>query len=175
MKFNPLPLSGVYLIEINPHNDHRGFFARSFCKQEFEKNGLHNDFVQCNISYSEHKGTLRGLHYQLSPLEEVKVVTCLKGTIYDVVVDIRQNSSTYGQWLAVELSDKNHHALYVPKGFAHGFQTLCDNAEVFYYMGHFYNQEAAAGIRWNCPKLKINWPDSNPILSERDKNASGLL
>ncbi len=170
MKFNETKFSGVYLITLNPYLDERGFFARNFCKQEMAKHGLHSDFVQCNISYNRKKGTVRGLHYQIAPHEEVKIVTCIRGCIFDVVVDVRKNSSTYGQWLNVELSAENHHALYIPAGLAHGFQTQTDDAEVFYWMGNYYEPSAARGIRWNDPNLGIAWPESCTLISDKDQS-----
>lgn len=174
MIFEETQLHGAYLITLQPMVDERGFFARTFCKNEFEQHGLHNNFVQANISYNQKKGTLRGLHYQEYPHGEVKIVTCHRGAIFDVIVDIRKNSPTYGQWISVELTADNYRALYIPEGFAHGFQTLCDDVEVFYQMGNYYVASAANGIRWNDPTLGITWPSQNSIISERDKNFPGF-
>lgn len=169
MQFKETTLAGVFLLTLDPIKDDRGFFARSFCKREFEQVGLQPDFVQCNISYNHKQGTVRGLHYQLDPHGEVKIVSCRRGGIFDVVVDLRKTSSTYGQWEAFELSAKNYHALYIPEGFAHGFQTLCDDTEVFYLMGNYYYPDAARGISWDDPQLAISWPFQNIIISENDK------
>lgn len=171
MRFEETELSGAYIIRLQPDEDERGSFARSFCQTEFEKRGLNSRVVQCNISSNLKRGTLRGLHYQESPHAEAKLVTCLTGSIYDVIVDLRRDSLTYCQWIAVELNARRPRALlYVPEYCAHGFQTLEDNTEVFYQMAQFYNAAAARGLRWNDPALNIQWPDSRPILSEKDRN-----
>lgn len=168
MLFEETPLAGAYIISLQPVQDDRGYFARSFCREEMGKRGLECDFVQGNISYNQKKGTLRGLHYQLPPHEEVKIVSCRRGVIYDVIVDIRSHSSTYGQWIGRELSAQNGQAFYIPRGFAHGFQTLADETEVHYLMGNYYHPSSARGIRWNDTKLGIKWPYSDIIMSERD-------
>ena len=169
MLFKETKLKGVYLIEMSPVEDDRGFFARTFCQKEFSKNGLNLQIVQCNLSYNRKKGTLRGMHYQVAPHEEAKLIGCVSGAVYDVVVDLREESTTYGEWLAVELGARDpRRMLYVPEGFANGFQTLEDNSEVFYQMSEFYAPEYARGIRWNDPALRIQWPDNHPILSRRD-------
>ena len=170
MKFQETPLAGAFIITMEIKQDERGFFARSFCKNEFEQLGLQGDFVQSNLSYNHKKNTLRGLHYQKSTYEEMKVVSCQRGSIYDVIVDIRKTSTTYGQWFGVELSAENYKMLYVPIGFAHGFQTLCDHVEVHYLMGHYFQPEAAAGIRCDDSTLAIHWPSKEVIISPRDKN-----
>jgi dTDP-4-dehydrorhamnose 3,5-epimerase len=170
MKLSETKLKGAYIIEIEPVTDERGFFARSFCANEFEKHGLNPRIVQCNISFNKKKGTLRGMHYQVAPYEEAKLVSCIRGAIYDVIIDLRQNSPTYCQWFFVELNAENYKILYVPKGFAHGFQTLEDNTVVFYQMSEFYHPECARGVRWDDKAFGIKWPISNPIMSERDKN-----
>lgn len=175
MHFEETELAGVFCISLIPMEDERGYFARSFCKNEFEKRGLHHYFVQCNISYNRKKGTVRGLHYQIAPHEEVKIVSCRRGRIFDVVVDIRKDSPTYGEWIGIELSEANHKSLYIPQGFAHGFQTLCDDADVFYLMGHYYFPDSARGILWNDPKLNIAWPIKESIVSEKDKNLPRLM
>lgn len=174
MLFNETSLAGAFIITLEPVYDERGFFARSFCKKELEEHCLHTDFVQCNISYNQKKGTVRGLHYQIPPYEEVKIVSCRKGTIFDVIVDIRPHSPTFGKWACVELSAKNNQALYVPKGIAHGFQTLTDEVEVFYLMGHYYYSESARGIRWDDSTLNILWPHKDIIISDRDRNFPGF-
>ena len=168
MVFKETILKGAYIIELEPTEDERGFFARSFCKKEFEERGLNCNLVQCNISYSKKKGTLRGMHYQAVPCQETKIVSCIRGTIYDVAVDLRLSSPTYCQWFAVELSADNHKMLYIPESFAHGFQTLEDNTEVFYEMAQFYNPESARGLRWDDPVFKIEWPLSVKIISDKD-------
>jgi dTDP-4-dehydrorhamnose 3,5-epimerase len=174
MIFKEAPLAGAYLIELDKHEDNRGFFARSFCRQEFKDMGLHADFVQCNISFNHVKGTIRGMHYQEAPFEEVKLVRCSRGAIYDVIIDIRKDSATYKQWFAAELSEHNGSALYVPAGFAHGFQTLEDHSEVLYMMGNYFEPEAARGIRWNDDFLDIKWPLECSLISEKDDGYWGL-
>lgn len=169
MIFQETKIPGAYLIELELHEDERGFFARSFCQREFAKHGLHTEFVQCNLSYNRKKGTLRGMHYQVAPYEEVKLVTCVTGAIYDVILDIRKDSITYGKWIAVELTSRNRKILYIPKGIAHGFQTMEDESVVFYQMSEFYHSEMACNVRWNDKKFSISWIDSNPILSEKDR------
>ena len=169
MTFNETKLKGAYLIETEPREDERGFFARTFCREEFEKYGLNPHVAQCNLSYSRQKGTLRGMHYQVAPREEARLVSCISGAIYDVIVDLRADSITYCEWLAVELNGRGRRRLlYIPEGFAHGFQTLEDGSEVFYQMSEFYAPECAGGIRWNDPEFRIQWPGNRPILSNRD-------
>lgn len=175
MLFDKTELDGVFIIQLELKADERGFFARSFCKRELEQIGLQNDFVQCNISFNHQKGTLRGLHYQAHPYGEVKIVSCRRGAIYDVIVDVRKNSATYGKWISIELTEQNNKSIYIPEGFAHGFQTLSDNSEVSYHMGNYYYPSAASGIRWNDPQLGIMWPSAEIIISEQDKNLPGLL
>lgn len=162
-------LIGAYLIETEPLTDDRGFFARTFCEQEFAAKGLKTHFVQCNISFNHKKGTLRGMHYQIAPYPEAKLVRCTKGAIYDVIIDIRPDSPTFKQWIAADLTADNRRQLYIPEGFAHGFQTLEDNSEVFYQMAEFYHPESARGIRWNDPAFGIKWPPADHrIISPRD-------
>jgi dTDP-4-dehydrorhamnose 3,5-epimerase len=168
MIFKETKLKGAYLIEIEPIEDERGVFARSFCLKEFERYGLNPRIVQCNISYNEKKGTLRGMHYQIPPHEEAKLVRCTMGAIYDVIIDLRPDSATYKQWIAMELAAKNHQMLYVPEGFAHGFETLSDRTEVFYQISEFYHPECARGVRWNDPAFSIEWPFSEIIVSDKD-------
>jgi dTDP-4-dehydrorhamnose 3,5-epimerase len=171
MIFTEIKIKGVYLIEPEFLNDERGFFARSFCKEEFQKHGLETDIVQCNISYNKKKGTLRGMHYQIPPFEEAKIVSCTKGSIYDVVVDLRRSSSTCCHWFAIELSEKNFNMMYIPKGCAHGFQTLEDDTTVFYQMTNFFHPECSRGVRWDDPSFKIDWPVDKPlIISKKDQN-----
>ena len=169
MIFTETKIPGVYIIEPELLADDRGFFARSFCKDEFRKYGLETDIVQCNISYNKKKGTLRGMHYQAPAFEEAKIVSCTKGSIYDVVVDLRKDSPTYRQWYAEALSEDSCRMLYVPKGCAHGFQTLEDNCVVYYQMGEYYHQECARGLRWNDPTIGIIWPVPVCIISEKDQ------
>ena len=168
MKFIETPLYGAYIIEIEPVMDERGFFARSWCREEFEALSLNTSIAQCGISYNLLKGTLRGLHYQESPFEEAKLVRCTRGAIYDVIADIRPSSPTYKKWSAFELTAQNHRTLYVPEGFAHGFQSLEDETEVFYQLSEFYHPEAARGIRWDDPLFNFDWPLEGRIISERD-------
>ena len=168
MRFVELPLPGAFIVEIEERRDDRGFFARSFCGDEFSRQGLIAHFPQCNISFNEHRGTLRGLHYQADPRPEVKLVRCTRGAIYDVIVDLRPASETFRQWRGVELTADNRRALYIPAGFAHGFQTTTDGAEVFYMMGDVYVPELARGVRWDDPRLGVAWPLPAPRMSERD-------
>jgi len=168
MIFKETKLKGAYIIELEPVKDERGFFARSFCQKEFEKHGIKVNVVQCNISYNKKKGTLRGMHYQVSPYQEAKIVSCVRGAIYDVIIDLRPDSPTYCQWLAVELSAENYKMFYISEGFAHGFQTLEDNTVVFYQMSEFYHPECARGVKWDDPAFGIKWPLSNRIISEKD-------
>lgn len=168
MKFIETELKGSFIIELEPIEDDRGFFARSFCQKEFKKQGLNSDIVQCNISYNLKCGTLRGMHFQIEPYSETKVVSCVKGSIYDVIIDLRKDSKTYLKWVSVVLSEENKKMLYIPENFAHGFQTLENNTYVYYQMGHFYKPEAAYGIRYNDPLLNICWPLEHKIISEKD-------
>ena len=170
MKFIETPLKGAYVIEIDSISDNRGFFARSWCEQEFSDHGLNSNLVQCNISFNTKKGTLMGMHYQIKPHEEAKLVRCTQGLIYDVIVDIRQGSPTFKLWHGLNLSSLNRKMLYIPEGFAHGFQTLEDNTEVFYQMSNFYHGESARGLKWDDPDVGIDWIlKDNLIISERDQ------
>lgn len=169
MLFTETKLKGAYLIELEKLQDARGFFARSWCQQQFLAQGLANQLVQCSVSFNLKKGTLRGMHYQVKPFEEAKLVRCTQGAIYDVIVDLRLDSPTFGQHVAFELSADNHQALYVPESFAHGFITLQDNTEVFYQMSEFYAPEASKGFRWNDPQFAIPWPIDIQVISERDR------
>jgi dTDP-4-dehydrorhamnose 3,5-epimerase len=169
MNFIETKLKGAYIIEIEPICDERGFFARSWCQQEFRDRGLNPNLVQCNISFNTKKGTLRGMHYQAKPHEEAKLVRCTRGAIYDVIIDIRDDSPTFKEWVSVELSADNYKMIYVPEGFAHGFLTLEENTEVFYQMSNSYHPDAAKGIRWDDPDFAIQWNISNqPIISAKD-------
>jgi dTDP-4-dehydrorhamnose 3,5-epimerase len=162
------PLSPACLIEVEPLRDDRGFFARTFCQDEFSRHGLPDNFVQCSLSFNRRRGTLRGLHYQAEPCPEAKLVRCTRGAVFDVMLDLRRDSPGYCRWFATELSADNARAVYVPPGFAHGFQTLCDDAEVFYQMAAAYRPELSRGARWNDPAFAIAWPIEEPILSPRD-------
>jgi dTDP-4-dehydrorhamnose 3,5-epimerase len=173
MRFEETPLKGAYIITLEPQIDERGFFVRSFCKKEMENHELHHDFVQNNLSHNLQKGTLRGLHYQTEPYAEVKIVSCLRGAMFDVIVDMRKSSATYGKWHAVELVASHYQSLYIPEGFAHGFQTLLDDTDVLYLMGNFYHQEAARGIRFDDARLNISWPLQQKIISSRDQAFPG--
>lgn len=168
MNFVALPLKGAVLVEIEPRVDERGLFARTYCEHEFAAHGLPSSFVQCNTSFNASRGILRGLHFQAEPRPEAKLVRCTRGAIFDVVVDLRPGSSTYRKWYGAELTADNRKALFIPAGFAHGFQTLEDNCEVFYQMTEFYDAGLARGVRWNDPSLGINWPILPPITSDRD-------
>ncbi|MBV1906178.1 MAG: dTDP-4-dehydrorhamnose 3,5-epimerase [Pseudomonadales bacterium] len=168
MKFLKTELADVYTIELEKFTDDRGFFARGWCAKEFEDQGLASFTAQVNVSYNELKGTLRGMHYQVAPFEEVKLVRCISGALYDVIIDIRKNSPTYGKHAGFELSAENRKMLYVPTGFAHGFQTLEDNTEALYQVSEFYTPSAELGIRYNDPMFKIKWPCPVSKISEKD-------
>lgn len=170
MRFIETPLPGACIIEIEERRDERGFFARGFCVSEFSSHGLNANIVQTNISYNVKKGTLRGMHLQLPPHEEVKIVRCTRGALYDVIIDLRAASPTYGKWTGVELTEDNHKMLYVPEGFAHGFITLADNTEANYMVTQFYSPSSEAGIRWNDPEFNIQWPVEPTVISEKDRN-----
>lgn len=169
MLFTPTKLKDVHIIDLDKRQDERGFFARAWCYQELADRGLDSNLVQCSISFNHQKGTLRGMHLQLPPYAETKIVRCIQGAIYDVCIDLRSNSETYLDWVGVELSAENRKALYIPKGFAHGFQTLADNSEIFYQISDFYAPESARGLRWNDPKFNINWPLQISTISDKDR------
>lgn len=170
MIFTETKLKGAYIVDLEPIEDERGFFARAWCKNEIERCGINSNVVQCNISLSKRKGTIRGMHYQKRPYSETKFVRCVRGVLYDVIIDLRKESQTYGKWIGIELSEKNGRSLYVPEGFAHGFQTLTDNVYAFYQVTEFYTPGAERGIRWNDPKFNIDWPiRQHTIISEKDK------
>lgn len=175
MRFTKTELCGAWLIEPVPARDERGFFARTFCVKEFDEHGLTTRFVQHNASQSAIRGTLRGMHFQRAPHGEVKVVTCLKGAIWDVIIDLRPRSPTYRQWRGFELSAANRRQLYVPKGFAHGFQTLCDDVEVGYLISAFYAPAAASGVRHDDPAFAIAWPLPVTAISEKDRTWPAFL
>jgi len=170
MKFIETELRGAFLVEPEFFEDERGFFARTWCRKEFEQHGLNSDWVQCNISYNKRKGTLRGMHYQVAPYAEAKLVRCTMGVIYGVIIDLRPDSKTYCHWIAVELSAENRKMIYIPQGFANGFQTLVDHTEVFYQMSEFFAPDYARSVRWDDPQFKICWPETERIISEKDQN-----
>jgi dTDP-4-dehydrorhamnose 3,5-epimerase len=169
MIFSQTNLPGVFVIDPEPFNDERGFFARSWSGSEFAAQGIDSNLVECNISFNKNKGILRGLHYQTAPHEQAKLVRCTAGAIYDVAVDLRPGSPTLHQWTAVELTQLNHRMLFISPGYAHGYQTLTDNAEVFYQMSDYYHPECSQGVRWNDPAFGIEWPLAEPIMIERDR------
>jgi dTDP-4-dehydrorhamnose 3,5-epimerase len=169
MIFHELRLPGVFELQIEPKSDDRGFFARSWCRKEFERNGLNPGLVQCSVSFNARKGTLRGMHYQAAPNPETKVVRCTRGAIYDVVVDLREQSPTFREWTAVTLTSTNRQMVYVPEGCAHGFLTQEDETEVFYQISEFYDPALARGVRWDDPAFQIAWPDEVTVISERDR------
>ena len=170
MIFHTTKLQGAFTIEIEPIYDNRGFFSRVNCQREFAEYGLTTDFVQSNITFSLKKNTLRGMHYQIAPHKEIKLVRCTRGAIYDIIVDLRPESDTYLEWLATTLTADARNMVYIPGGFAHGYQTLEENTEVYYQVGQFYAAEYERGIRWNDPVLNITWPKADSlILSEKDK------
>jgi len=163
-------LKGAFVIEPESIEDERGLFARMFCRREFEAHGLNPNIVQCNTSLNQEKGTLRGMHYQAEPHQEAKLVRCTRGALYDVIIDVRSSSPTFKQWAAAELNAENRKLLYIPEGFAHGFQTLEDDTEVFYQMSEFYAPEFARGFRWDDPSFDIEWPEATPrLISSEDK------
>ena len=168
MKFIEAALPDAFIIEPEPLEDERGFFARTFCAQEFERQGLNPRLVQCSISYNRLKGTLRGMHYQVSPHAEAKMVRCTRGAIYDVIVDLRTESPSYRRWMSLELTAGNRRALYIPEGLAHGFQTLENDTEVLYQMSEFFHPESACGVRWDDPAFRIEWPEAVRIISPKD-------
>lgn len=170
MLFQPTNLADAYLIQVETITDDRGFFARAWCVEEFAAHGLDTTLVQCNLSFNQQQGTVRGMHYQMMPFAETKVVRCIRGALYDVIIDLRPASPTYLQWLGVTLSAENRTALYVPRGFAHGFQTLTDETEVFYQMSAFYAPEYARGVRWNDPHFGIAWPLPVTVMSGKDQS-----
>lgn len=170
MRFVATPIAGAFLVETEPAADDRGFFARTYCRDEFVAHGLEPDLVQCSISFNKRRGTVRGMHYQSAPYAEAKLVRCTQGAIYDAIADIRPASATYRQWFGVELTAENRHALYIPKGVAHGFQTLSDNAEVLYQMSEFFHPECSGGFCWNDPSFGIIWPEQVSVISARDMN-----
>ncbi len=175
MIFKETNLKGAFIIEIEKKVDNRGFFARTWCRKEFEAHDLNSQLFQANVSFSKRKGTLRGMHYQVAPYEESKLVRCTNGAIFDVIIDLRPDSPTYKQWLGVELTSENYKILFVPEKFAHGFQTLEDNAEVIYQVSQFYSPESERGIRYNDPAFGIKWPIGVQVISDKDKSCPDYL
>ncbi len=175
MIFKETQFESVYIVELEKHADSRGFFARTWCRNEFEARGLNTQLLQSNIAFSKSRGTLRGLHYQEKPYAEVKLIRCLRGSVYDVIVDLRPESETYKHWLATELTGDDYKMIYVPEGFAHGYQTLEDNTEIFYQVSQMYTPEFERGIRFNDPAFMIQWPDDIRIISDKDLNWKDYL
>ena len=170
MLFKPTPLAGACVVELEQRTDDRGFFARAFCAREMEEHGLEPRVAQANLSFNKEKGTLRGLHFQIPPHREDKLIRCIQGAVYDVIVDIREDSPTYRQWFGIELNAENRTALFIPKGFAHGYQTLTDSAEVLYLVSEFYAPGSGAGYRFDDPAFGIEWPLPPKNVSEQDLN-----
>ncbi len=169
MIFSPTLLNGSYIIELNPLQDERGWFSRYYCKEEFQKINHTKEWVQMNHSFTKQKGSLRGMHYQLHPSKEIKMVRCIAGAVFDVIIDLRSGSDTFLKWIGIELSAENKKMVYIPEGFAHGFQCLEDDCELLYHHSTFYNPEAEAGIRFNDPLININWPLPLTTISPRDQ------
>jgi dTDP-4-dehydrorhamnose 3,5-epimerase len=161
-------LKGAFILDLERREDERGFFARSWCREEFEAHGLNPALAQCNVSFNRRRGTLRGMHYQADPFGEAKLVRCTAGSLYDVIIDLRPGSPTFKQHIGEVLSAANHRMMYVPEGFAHGFQTLEDDTEVFYQMSQFYSPAHARGVRYDDPVFGINWKIAEPVMAERD-------
>ncbi|MFC4873658.1 dTDP-4-dehydrorhamnose 3,5-epimerase [Negadavirga shengliensis] len=172
MIFTETPLKGAYIVDIEKIEDERGFFGRSFCEREFEKQGLEKGLVQANVSFNKKKGTLRGMHYQIAPYEETKLVRCTGGAIFDVIVDLREDSPTYKKWFGVELTAGNYRMLYVPRQFAHGYITLEDNSAVNYMVSQFYAPGSERGIKYDDPQFGIKWPVEVQVISEKDNSHS---
>jgi dTDP-4-dehydrorhamnose 3,5-epimerase len=166
--FKKTKLRDAYIVDIQPYQDERGFFARTWCRDELSAQSLDANLAQCSISFNRRAGTLRGMHLQLPPHAETKLVRCTQGALYDVIIDLRTDSESYMRWIGVELTAENHRALYVPKGFAHGFMTLADNTEALYMISEFYAPEAARGIRWDDEQFGITWPAAVNVISEKD-------
>lgn len=171
MKFKPSKINGVFLIELERREDERGWFARTWCTSEFAAHGIMPEFSQCSASFNHKRGTLRGMHYQAAPFAEEKLVRCTRGAAYDVVLDLRPDSSTYLEWTAAEITEENGLGLYIPKGCAHGFQTLLDATEIFYTISTPYRAGGERGVRWNDPLFSITWPQADaPVINPRDMN-----
>jgi dTDP-4-dehydrorhamnose 3,5-epimerase len=169
MIFTEAPLAGAYLIDLEKRGDERGFFARAFCVKEFADHGLATKMLQANDSLSSKKGTLRGMHYQLDPMAETKLVRCIRGALHDVILDLRSGSRMFGQSFGAVLSAENRRMMYVPKGFAHGFITLADDTEAYYLVDQVYSPECERGVRWNDPKFSVEWPIEPVVISEKDQ------
>jgi dTDP-4-dehydrorhamnose 3,5-epimerase len=170
IKFTETKLKGAFVIDPEKFEDERGFFARSFSQREFENHGINPRMAECNISFSKKRYTVRGMHFQSEPFAQAKLVRCTKGAIYDVIIDLRPESTTFKQWVGVELTAENRRMLYVPTQFAHGFQTLKDDTEVFYQISNVYAPQTEGGVRWNDPAFAIAWPTTNGItINERDR------
>jgi dTDP-4-dehydrorhamnose 3,5-epimerase len=170
MLFSETKIPGAWILDIEPMRDERGFFARTWCRDELTRRGLRAELVQCSVSYNARRGTLRGMHFQVAPHAETKIVSCLRGSIYDVLLDLRRESPTYCQWIAVELTEQSFRAVYIPEGVAHGFQTLTDDAVVSYQMSEMHSPGHAHGVRWSDPAFAIEWPETTErILSPRDR------
>ncbi len=170
MIFTETPIPGAFLIDLEKRGDDRGFFARAFCEKEFAAHQLVTRFVQVNNSLSAQKGTLRGMHYQLAPRAETKLVRCIRGALYDLILDLRPGSATFGKSCGAELSADNRRMMYVPKGFGHGFITMTDDTEAFYFVDEFYAPECERGLRWNDPRFSLAWPLAPVVLSDKDAN-----
>jgi dTDP-4-dehydrorhamnose 3,5-epimerase len=170
MIFRKIPLKGAFIIELEKNADNRGFFSRTWCQKEFQAHGLNTNIAQCNLSFSAKKGTLRGIHYQIPPFDETRLVRCTRGAIYDVIIDLRPDSATYAQWVYTELTAENYKMLYVPENFAHGFQTLEDNTEITYQVSQFYTPDSERGIRWDDPAFNFKWPIEVQVISDKDKS-----
>ncbi len=174
MRFLPTALAGAYVVQAEPVSDERGYFARTWCRDEFRRHGLNAELAQCSISQNRLRGTLRGMHFQAAPHEEAKLVRCTRGAIYDVIVDLRPGSPTLRKWVSCELSAANARMLYVPEGFAHGFLTLADDSEVSYQISAAYRAEAARGFRWDDASVAIAWPQAPAVISQRDRALPAL-
>lgn len=175
MIFRETELKGAFIIEPQRNEDERGFFARTWCQQEFIAHGLNPRVVQCNVSFNRHRGTMRGMHFQEAPYAEARLVLCTQGAIYDVIIDLRRESSTFARWVAVNLTAEECNMIYVPEGFAHGFLTLLDDTEVFYQMSEFYHPDSVRGVRWDDPKFQIQWPLVPTVISNRDHSYPNYL
>jgi dTDP-4-dehydrorhamnose 3,5-epimerase len=174
MRFTPTTLPGVWLIEPERREDERGFLARTFCEREFAAQGLNTRWPQCNLTLTRRRGMIRGLHFQAEPKPEIKLVRCVAGAVFDVVVDVRRGAPTFGRWAGFELTADNQRALYVPAGFAHGFQCLADDCQLYYHMSEFYQPELARGLRWDDPQVGIAWPVAEVYVSDRDRQLPSL-
>ncbi|HYA34877.1 MAG TPA: dTDP-4-dehydrorhamnose 3,5-epimerase [Candidatus Binataceae bacterium] len=170
MRFIETPLKGAFVVELEPRSDERGFFARAFCREEFLAHGLNPAVMQCNVSFNPVRGTLRGMHYQIAPAQESKLVRCTRGAIFDAMVDLRPESPTYLRWFGIELTAVGHTMIYVPEGFAHGYLSLVDDTEVFYQVSEFYRPDHERGARWNDPSFGIKWPFEPIVISNKDRS-----